>query len=144
MPSNSDISVRSTTRSPASSSALGRSRRRLASPRSTSTTRTPSRLNASTPSTPCPIRLLFSGIATSVKYFIFGRSPSRKDIDCRSGTRCLANSAMKIDPTAATARPTGRISKIENGSSPSLRTTPSTRMLVEVPISVSIPPITVK
>ena len=43
-------------------------------------------------------------------------------------------------PQATTISPSGVISKIEKGSSPFERATPSTSRFVEVPISVSVPP----
>src|SRR3546814_4467817 len=43
-------------------------------------------------------------------------------------------------PAAAMIKPAPVISNMPNGASPALRATPSTRMLVEVPIIVSVPP----
>jgi len=43
-------------------------------------------------------------------------------------------------PAAAMIRPAAVISNMPNGARPALRATPSTRMLVDVPIMVSVPP----
>ena len=95
-------------------------------------------------STGWPISVLSSGTATSVKNFIFRRSFSKTPIDWRTGNRRLPNSARNAPPTSSTAMPKGAISNRLKCASPCPAATPSTRMLVEVPINVIIPPITVR
>ena len=135
---------RMTMRSPASSTTFVMSRRSEASPRRTSITRTASRLNIFTSLTFCPTMPLSSGIATSVKYFICERSVRNAAIELRSGSSRQPTSARNAPPARVTAMPTGAMSKMPNGSIPLARTTPSTSRLVEVPIRVIMPPMTVK
>ena len=142
MPSNSDISVRNTTRSPASRLTDGKLRRKDKSPRRTSTRRTPSRLNISTFTTCCPINPDPSGSATSVKNFILLRPPRRPAMLSRSGSSIGAITPRYTIPHATKMIPRGVISKIVKGASPSARATPSTSRFVDVPINVSVPPIT--
>ena len=61
----------------------------------------------------------------------------------RAGSQRPANSSMKPQPSSAITSAGAVISNMLNGASPMSRATPSTRMLVEVPISVIIPPSTV-
>ena len=51
---------------------------------------------------------------------------------------------MVAKPTTVTTMPSGAISKRRKGAMPWARATPSTRMLVEVPIIVIMPPSTVR
>ena len=58
----------------------------------------------------------------------------------RAGSRNRARRSMVAVPTTAATIPTGAISKIEKAGRPCSRATPSTSRLVEVPISVHVPP----
>ena len=103
----------------------------------------PSCLKVATSITRCPISGEPSGTTTSVKYFIRLRVPSRSAIESRLGRKRGTRSHMVTKPTAVTAIPSGAISKRRNGARPCARATPSTRMLVDVPIMVIMPPSTV-
>ena len=109
----------------------------------TSITRMPSRLKVATSITFAPISGEPSGTTTSVKNFIRLRGPSRSAIESRFGRNRGTSSHMVAKPTIVTAIPSGAISKRWNGAIPCARATPSTRMLVEVPIIVIMPPSTV-
>ena len=81
----SAISERSTTRSPGCNTTSAILRRSDASPRSTSITRTASRLKIGTSLTFMPTSVESSGMATSVKYFICRRPPRKPASEVRFG-----------------------------------------------------------
>ena len=54
--------------------------------------------------------------------------------------KLLSRELEELLKVVAATRPTGVISKIEKAARPDACATPSTRMLVDVPISVQVPP----
>ena len=103
----------------------------------------PSRLKIATDITSCPMTGEPSGTTTSVKYFMRLRPPSMSAIESRLGRNGGTSSHMVAKPTMVTAIPSGAISNRVKCGRPCARATPSTRILVEVPIMVIMPPSTV-
>jgi hypothetical protein len=75
-----------------------------------------------------------------VKNLSFLRPVRKSTMARRTGNRRQAVSEMKPIATATMISAIGVISNRVKGSSPWLRATPSTSRLVEVPISVHMPP----
>jgi hypothetical protein len=116
------------------------SRRSEASPRRTSIRRTPSRLNSSTSLTLRPISVEPSGTATSVKNFARAFRPPACSHGDAVGQEAAAEKQEIDHAPGDDDDPDGRDFEDRERLEPLVRAMPSTSRLVDVPISVSVPP----
>ena len=86
-----------------------------------------------------PTKRLPSATVSSVKNTALPSWSKSSAALMRAG-RNRAKTSMVREPTAATTKPTGVISKMENAGRSWARATPSTRRFVDVPIKVQVPP----
>ena len=136
--SNSDVVALRISVSPFLSSRFLMSDRQNSPPLRIPVIFSPPRLRAATSLTFLPSNSSVRSVASDRNWVspVSASSPP----DSRSGRRKRPSSVIRAIPVSAVTMPTGVISKIENGSSPLRRATPSTSRLVDVPMSVRVPP----